>query len=70
MYTDGLIMENRKNVGIGIAMEDSDVGYKLSINNKCSIFTAKALAIEKAIGYAQENGTNTDVLTNRLYECM
>lgn len=61
-YTNGSVMENRKSVGIGIAMEDSDIGYKLSVNSKCSIFTAEALAIEKAIGYAQENGTNTDVL--------
>lgn len=31
-------------------MENSDVGYYMSINPKCSVYSAEALAIEKAIG--------------------
>lgn len=62
IYTDGLVTKTRINTGIGIAMEDSDIGYKISINKKCSIFTAEVIAIEKALGYAQEQIENKDIL--------
>lgn len=43
-------------------MEDFEIGYKMSINNKCSIFTAEAIAIEIAIGLIQDRNKRVDVL--------
>ncbi|RLU27170.1 hypothetical protein DMN91_000969 [Ooceraea biroi] len=62
IYTDGSKQKEKKSVGVGITREDSDIGYQMSINRNCSIFTAEAVAVEKAIGFLQENGDNKDVL--------
>lgn len=61
-YTDGSKMENRNSVGVGIVKEESDMGYKMSINNKCSIYTAEVLAIENVLGLVLERQTNRDIL--------
>lgn len=42
--------------------EESDIAYKMSINNKCSIYTAEALAIEKVLGLVLERQMNSDIL--------
>lgn len=62
VYTDGSKKQTGISAGIGIAMENSDIGYRLNINQKCSIFTTEAIAIEKALGYMQETGARTDLL--------
>lgn len=61
-YTDGSKQEDRNSVGIGIVKEDSDTGYQISINNKCSIYTAEAIAIEKILGMAIEKQMSKDIL--------
>lgn len=61
-YTDGSKQENRNSVGVGIVKEESDMGYKMSINNKCSIYTAEALAIEKVLGLVLETQESRDIL--------
>ncbi|XP_029344845.1 ribonuclease H1-like [Acyrthosiphon pisum] len=48
IYTDASIVENR--VGMAIIHGDTHIQWKLS--NKCSIYTAEALAILKAIEFA------------------
>ncbi|KAL4090447.1 hypothetical protein QTP88_025282 [Uroleucon formosanum] len=48
IYTDASVMVNR--VGMAIIHEDTQIQWKLS--NKCSIYTAEALAILKAIEFA------------------
>lgn len=62
IYTDGSKQEGKKSTGVGIAIEGKEVAYKISINKICSIFTAEAIGVEKAIGYVQENNVKTDVV--------
>lgn len=61
-YTDGSKQENRNSVGVRIMKEESDMGYKVSINNKCLIYTAEALAIEKVLGLILERQMSRDIL--------
>jgi len=49
IYTDASVVANR--VGMAIIHGDTHIQWKLS--NKCSIYTAKALAILKAIEFAK-----------------
>lgn len=61
-YTDESKQENKNSVGIGIVKEESDMGYQMSINDKCSIYTAEALAIEKVLGMILEGQTEDEIL--------
>lgn len=49
IFTDGSKMEHSKAVGVGVAILDNEIGYYISINNKCSIYTAKTLAIYETL---------------------
>lgn len=62
IYTDDSVQKDKMNTGIGIVTDESDVAYQISINSKCTIYTVEALAIEKAMGYVQENDIDTDIL--------
>lgn len=48
-YTDGSKQENKNSVGVGIVKEDSDMGYKISINNKCSIIYCRSDSNRKGV---------------------
>lgn len=43
-------------------IDESDIAYQININNKCTIYTVETLAIEKVMGYVQENDIDTDIL--------
>ena len=66
IYTDGSKMPNTNANGVGIIIKDnlentwSEIG--ISINNKASIYTTEAVAIEKAINIANAKYRERDVL--------
>ncbi|XP_036138908.1 uncharacterized protein LOC118644438 [Monomorium pharaonis] len=62
IYTDGSKQENRISVGIGIVVEERDEAYKVSIDNRCSIYTAEAIGIEMAVGWLIDNRIVRDTL--------
>lgn len=49
IFTDGSKMEHGKAVGVGVAILDNEIGYYISINNKCSIYTAETLPIYETL---------------------
>lgn len=62
IYTDGSRRDAGKSTGVAIVMEDSDVAYYMSIDNRCSINTAELMAIKKALGMIKDMGLKKDVL--------
>lgn len=62
IFTDGSRQEGKKNTGIGIVLNDTEEAYKISLNKECSIFTAEAIAIEKALGIVQDLRIERDIL--------
>lgn len=69
IYTDGSFSKETRSTGIGISREDSEIAYKLSINNKCSSYTAEVIAIKKALGMALELGWSNDLLIDCQATC-
>lgn len=43
-------------------IEGNETGYSMSIDNRCSVFTAELLAIEKAKGLAIDKEWEKDIL--------
>lgn len=62
IYTDGSFKKGRKSTGIGTVREDSETTYNISINPKCSSYSAEVIAIEKTISMAIELGWDRDIL--------
>lgn len=62
IYTGGSKQKNNISTGISIVIEGKEIGYSMSIDKRCSIFTAELLAIEKALGIALESGWEKDIL--------
>lgn len=47
IFTDGSKMEHGK--AVDVAISDNEIGYYISINNKCSIYTAETLLIYETL---------------------
>lgn len=62
IFTDGSRQEGKKSTGIGIVLDNTEEAYKISLNKECSIFTAEAVAIEKALGIVQDLRIERDIL--------
>lgn len=54
IYTDGSKRDSDISTGISIIIENEEIGFTMSIDKKCSVFSAELLAIEKILGYVQE----------------
>ncbi|XP_026825372.1 uncharacterized protein LOC113561927 [Ooceraea biroi] len=61
MYTDGSKSLLKQSTGAGIALEDLDIGYTVSLPIQCSVFTAEAMAISSALKVVE---TQTDTVNN------
>lgn len=55
-------MEEGESTGVGIVRQELENGYQISINKKCSVFTAELLEIEMALGLVLDEGVTEDVL--------
>lgn len=62
IFTDASKIENNPSAGIDIVISGKDEAFSLSIDNRCFIFTAELIAVEKALGYILDNGWTNDVL--------
>lgn len=62
IYTDGSFKNDSRSMGVGIVREDSEIGYNMSINAKCSSYTAELIVIEKALDMAEELEWENDIL--------
>lgn len=61
IYTDRSKQKENRSVGVGIVIELQEA-QSISIDKRCSIYTAELLAIEKALGYIEDKGCKEDVL--------
>lgn len=68
IFTDASKIKDNENTRIGIVIAEEETTYSISIDNRCSIFTAELLAVEKALGYILDNEWKRDmlILTDRL----
>lgn len=62
VYTDASKSSDSLNVGIGIVIHEEDMAYSMTIDKRCSVFTAELLGLERAIGYAYDNEWMCDVV--------
>lgn len=62
IFTDGSKQNNNLSAGIRIVIEGKEIAYNISIDKRCSIYTAELLAIEKAMDYVEEIGWEEDIL--------
>lgn len=63
IYTDGSNTEGGMSTGVGIIIQGSEEGFQISINKKCSVFTAELLGIELALGLViEERVAGEDIL--------
>lgn len=62
IFTNTSKIENKPSVGIGIAVLGEEEAYSMSIDNRCSVFMAELLAVEKALGFILDTDWTRDVL--------
>lgn len=62
IFTDGSVQEGKKSTGVGIVFDEAEIAYTISIDKRCSVYTAEAVAIKKAIGVIQDMNLRKDVL--------
>lgn len=62
IYTDASKQSTGKSVGVGVIVRSEGVGYKVSLNPKCSVFTGEIVGIEQALRLISDRDTDRDVL--------
>lgn len=62
LFTDGSKTEQGRSTGIGIIVKGEEEGFQLSINKRCSVYSAELLGIELALGIVKDRGTTGNVL--------
>lgn len=62
IFTDGSRREGNKSTGLGLVVHGRNTGFTMSIDARCSVYSAESLAVEKAIGFAIENNWYSDLL--------
>lgn len=61
MFIDGS-KQNRISTGVEIVVHGEEIGYSMSIDLHCPVFTAELMVIEKALVYALDNYWTKDLL--------
>lgn len=51
VFTDGSKKEGERCTGVGFCVRGKEEGYGLSIDERCSVYTAELVAIDRALGY-------------------
>lgn len=62
IYTDASKQRAGKSVGVGVIVRSEGVGYEVSLNPKCSVFTGEIVGIEQALRLIADRDTDRDVL--------
>lgn len=62
VFTDGSKQTGRISTGVGIVVHGEEIGYSMSIDLHCPVFTAELMVIEKALVYALDNYWTKDLL--------
>lgn len=62
IFTNGLVQKDKINTEVGIVIDNSEVAYNMSIDKRCSVYTAEAIAIEKALGYVKDMNIDKHIL--------
>lgn len=62
IFTDGPRQIGNISTGLDFVIVGKEIAYSLSIDSRCSIFTAELMAVEKACGFIIENDWRKDVL--------
>lgn len=62
IFTDGSRREGGISTGVGFIVQGEERGYGLSLDGRCSVYTVELIAIDKALGFAIDNGWREDLL--------
>lgn len=62
IFTDGFKQVGNRSTGIGMVIHGENIGFGMSIDGRCSVYSVEIMGVERAINHAISNDWREDLL--------